>query len=181
MLSFFSFILVALVLAGGAYWYWRQKVDGELAEGAAIEWAHLQKHEPELLDGYDETSFAALYKRVNNPRFPGYALATLATFLVSLPITMALLTASVWAADKIGLLPAPVEVVRYVQLGEAQDGAKPWQCGVECQLYVAEAFSGFYFFFGVMVIWLLIVTFFTRRYHKRRPGYLRDEIMRERG
>lgn len=179
MLSFFALAFLVLALAGGAFWHWRKKIDAELAEGAAIEWAHLQKHEPEMLEGFDEKSFAALYTRVNEPRFPGYALATLATFIISLPVTMGLLTASVWAADKAGILPAPVEVVRYVRLGEAQE-AKPWQCGADCQLYVAEAFSGFYFFFGILIIWLLIVAFFTRRYHKRRPGYLRDEIIRSR-
>jgi hypothetical protein len=89
------------------------------------------------------------------------------------------LLALYWAAGSLGLVPEPVEIVRHVNIGEPRP-AQSWQCNAECQLYIAEAFSGFYYFFGVLFSWLAIVAFYMRRYHQRRPGYLRDEIIRAR-
>lgn len=179
MLGSFLILMGFLAVCGGLYWYWRGKVSAELTEGASYEWAFFQKREPEFLGDMSEQEFHAIYRRVNEPRFPGYALAALATFLVSLPVTLGLLGFSQWVGQKLGILPQPVEIVRYVNLGEVKV-AQSWQCGPECQLYIAEAFSGFYYFFGVVIVWLVIVWFFMRRFHKRRPGYLRDEIIRAR-
>ncbi|WP_411816947.1 hypothetical protein [Hyphococcus sp. DH-69] len=177
MLGTFLILLGLLALGVGLYWYWRRKVAAEIAEGAAYEWAFYQKNEPEFVADLTEDQFNEIYRRVNEPRFPGYALAAVATFLVSLPLTLGLLGFSQWVGQKLGILPQPVEIVRYVNLGEVKV-AQSWQCGPECQLYVAEAFSGFYFFFGIVIVWLVIVWFFMRRFHNRRPGYLRDEILR---
>ncbi len=177
MRGFLLVVFFALALAGGLYWRWRRKIAAEVAEGAAIDWARLSKNEPEFLEGISEEQFREIYARVHTPRFPGYALATLTTFFVSLPFTLGLLNLLLWAGHETGVIPQPAEVVRYVNLGEAQ-AAQSWQCGPDCQIYVAEAFSGFYFFFGVIAAWLVIVWFFMRRYHARRPGYLRDEIIR---
>ncbi len=177
MVMFFVTVLVLLTALAALYWRWRRGVDAELAEGAAIEWAHFQKNEPEFVAHLNEASFASLYKRVNEPRFPGYAITIAATFAVSLPITLAAITGSIWASSKLGLTPPPAEIVRYVQLGETQ-AIGAWQCDTICQLYVAEAFSGFYAYFAVLIVWLAIVALFMRRYHARRPGYLRDEIIR---
>ncbi|PQA88049.1 hypothetical protein [Hyphococcus luteus] len=179
MLGFFLVVFAALLLAGGLYWRWRRKIAEEVAEGAEIEWAHFQKTEPEFLEGISEEKFREIYARVHTPRFPAYVLATFATFFLSLPVTFAILTGLLWAGQATGVVPQPVEMVQYVNLGDARV-AESWQCGPECQLYIAEAFSGFYYFFGVIVAWLVIVWFFMRRYHKRRPGYLRDEIIRSR-
>lgn len=179
MVLFFAAVLIILAALGALYWRWRRGVDAELAEGAAIEWAQFQKHEPEFVDHLDEASFAALYKRVNEPRFPGYALAIAATFALALPLALGAITGSIWAANKLGLTPPPAEIVRYVQLGETQKIGS-WQCDAVCQLYVAEAFSGFYAYFAILIVWLGVVAFYMRRYHARRPGYLRDEIIRAR-
>jgi len=177
MLLFFVISIALLALAGGLFWRWRQRIQGEIVEGAAIEWAHLQKHEPEFVAHLNEASFGAIYSRVNTPRFPGYVLAVAATFLLSLPVTFGAITGSIWAAGKLGLLPAPVEIVDYVRIGP-QTATQPWQCDNICKLYIAEAFSGFFVYFAVLIIWLSIVAVFSRRYHGRRPGYLRDEIIR---
>ncbi|NOX82469.1 MAG: hypothetical protein GXP06_05690, partial [Alphaproteobacteria bacterium] len=48
MLWFFVIITVPLAGAAVFYWRWRRMIAAEVAEGAAIEWAHLQKHEPEF-------------------------------------------------------------------------------------------------------------------------------------
>ena len=100
-------------------------------------------------------------------------------FFVSLPLTLGFLGLVHWVGAKIGLLPEPLQVVRYIQLGEVEE-TEAWKCNAECQLYVAEAFAGFYYFFGVIAVWLAVVAFFMRRYHSRRPGYLRDELIRAR-
>jgi hypothetical protein len=50
----------------------------------------------------------------------------------------------------------------------------------EAAVYWIEDVSGFYFFFGVVLSWALIVFFFMRRFHARRPGHLRDEILTRR-
>jgi hypothetical protein len=177
MLGFFLSVFLILGLAGGLYWRWRRKIDEEIAEGAGIEWARYQKNEPDFVEGMSEAQFRAVYARVHEPRFPGYMLATVATFFVSLPLTLGVLTFVLWVGQQTGVIPQPVEMVRYVNLGEVRV-TQAWECGAECQLYVAEAYAGFYYFFGVIVSWLVIVWFFMRRYHRRRPGYLRDEIIR---
>ena len=177
MLGFFLVVFAGLAVAGGLSWRWRRKIAEEVIEGAAYEWAHFQKTEPEFLDGISEEKFREIYAKVHTPRFPGYVLATLATFFISLPVTLGLLSFLQWVGEKLGILPEPVEVVRYVNLGEVK-AAEAWQCTIDCQLYIAEAFSGFYYFFGVIALWLGIVWFFMRRFHARRPGYLRDEIIR---
>ncbi len=177
MLGFFLVVFLGLGLAGGLYWRWRKKVAEEVAEGAEIEWGLFQKNEPEFLEGISEAKFREIYARVHTPRFPAYALAAIATFFLSLPVTFAVLTLLLWVGQATGVVPQPVEMVQYVNLGEVRV-TQAWECGAECQLYVAEAFAGFYYFFGVIVAWLVIVWFFMRRYHRRRPGYLRDEIIR---
>ncbi|NNE40552.1 MAG: hypothetical protein HKN14_06500 [Marinicaulis sp.] len=179
MAGFFGIVLLLIAAAGALYWRWKKHIEAEIAEGAAIEWAHYQKVEPEFLRGYDEAKFREVYACVHTPRFPGYAMAIAGTFALSLPIAFAVIAGSIWAAGQMGLLPEPAEIVRYVQIGE-QKSVASWQCDAICKLYVAEAFSGFYVYFAVMVIWLSIVAFYMRRYHARRPGYLRDEIIRSR-
>lgn len=177
MVGFFVVVFALLALAGLAYWFWMKKVAAEVAEGAAFEWALMQKHESEFLAGITEEKFREIYARVHTPRFPGYALATVATFFLSLPVNLGLLSLGAWAAEKTGLIPEPAEVVRYVRLGGAK-ATESWQCDTSCQMQIAESFAGFYYFFGMIAGWLVIVWFFTRRFHARRPGLLRDEIIR---
>jgi len=68
-----------------------------------------------------------------------------------------------------------------VQLIEVRDDGKLrffQDAPPEAALYYIEDLAGFYYFFGVIIVWLIIVAIFMRRYHSRRPGYLRDEILR---
>ncbi len=179
MLGFFSVVITGLALAGGLYWLWKKRIAAEVAEGAGYEWAFFQKHEPEFLEGLSEEQFQAIYARVHTPRFPGYALAALATFFLSLPITLGLLNIISYAATATGLIPEPVEIVKYVRIGgSGTPEVQSWQCDTTCQLQLAESFSGFYYFFGVIAAWLVIFWLFMRRFHARRPGLLRDEIIR---
>lgn len=180
MTVFFVIVVAGLAVIGGAYWRWRRGIDAEIAEGAAIEWAHFQKHEPEFVAHLDEAAFTAVYKRVNEPRFPGYALAAFATFFLSLPLIFAALTALLIGAEAAGLLPAPAEAAERLFV---DDGKLIFfrETPPEAALYYIRDLAGFYYFFGVLFSWLGIVAFYMRRYHARRPGYLRDEIIRTRG
>jgi hypothetical protein len=39
----------------------------------------------------------------------------------------------------------------------------------------------FFYYFGLLAVWLAIVFVAMRRYHRRRPGYLRDELLSAQG
>lgn len=179
MLWFYGGVLVLLGLSWLAYRFWAKKVDADIALGAELEWERLSAHDPELLKGMSKEKFLTVYRRVHFPRFPGYALACAGTFLASLPVTFALLAAGLWAGERLGLVPQPVEFAdRYFMDGDRVrifSAAPP-----EVASYYAQDLGGFYYFFGVVLVWILIVTFFMRRYHARRPGYIRDEIIRSR-
>ncbi len=177
MLGFFLVVFALLALAGGLYWRWRVKIAEEVAEGAAIEWAHLQKHEPEFLDGITEDKFREVYAKVHTPRFPKYALGAIASFFISLPVTFAVLSLGLWAADAAGFIPEPVDVADRVFV-EDDKLIIFKETPPEAALYYVRDLAGFYYFFGVMAAWLVIVWFFMRRFHSRRPGYLRDELIR---
>ncbi len=184
MLGFFLVVFAILSVLGGLYWFWRRNIDEEITEGAGIEWAHLQKHEAEFLEGLTETQFREIYRRVHEPRFPGYALATVATFFVTLPLTLGLLSFLLWGAAQTGVIPEPIEVAEQLNLegdsirllGKDIDEATRY----DMALYYIGDLAGFYYFFGVLIVWLAIVALFMRRFHARRPGYLRDEIIRSR-
>ena len=179
MLLFFVIVGFSLTAISLLYWRWRRNIAREVAEGAAIEWEQLQKTEPEFLEGINRETFNEVYARVHTPRFPGYALATLASFSAALPVIFALLTGAMWGAEKVGIIPEPVEVADRLLLDDGEvrffKSAPP-----EAALYYIEDLAGFYYFFGVIFVWLVIVAFFMRRFHARRPGYLRDEIIRAR-
>lgn len=179
MLQFFTVVFGVLGVFGAVYWRWRSKVAVEISEGAEIEWAHFQQHEPDFLNGMEEATFREVYWRVHQPRFPGYVLAILITFFLSLPVTLGALSLIKSVGVWLGVIPKPLEVVRGVALGDVKV-TQAWECTVECQLYIAEAFGGFYYFFGVVIVWLITVLVFMRRFHARRPGYLRDELIRAR-
>lgn len=175
---FFIAIAIFLIIAG-LYWWRMRRLEAEIAEGAEFEWKRLGEADPELLKGLDEARFKAIYKHVHYPRFPGYALACLGCFIASLPLTFGVLAGAGMIAARFGLTPANADIAnRYL----IDDGRLRFihSAAPEAALYLVRDFGGFYYFFGVLFVWLLIVAFFMRRYHARRPGYLRDEILRAR-
>lgn len=179
MLGFFLVVLALLAALGALYWRWRRKIEEEITEGAGIEWAHYQKHEPDFLQGMSEEQFREIYRRVHEPRFPGYALAAFATFLLSFPVTLIALTMLLWGAESAGVIPQPVEVADRLLI-DGDELRFFRETPPEAALYYIRDLAGFYYFFGVLIVWLLIVAFFMRRFHERRPGYLRDEVIRSR-
>lgn len=178
-MEFFLASLGVVAVLLGFYFRWARRTAAEIAEGADIEWNQLQASDPELLEGLDRARFDAIYRRVHFPRFPGYALACFASFVVSLPASFALLVGGLFAADAVGMTPDAVEIAdKYL----IEDGRMKLLRAApsEAALYYVRDLGGFYYFFGVLFIWLLIVAFFMHRYHARRPGYIRDEILRAR-
>ena len=82
-------------------------------------------------------------------------------------------------ADAAGLLPEQAETAERLFV---DDGKLIFfrETPPEAALYYIRDLAGFYYFFGILFSWLAIVAFYMRRYHARRPGYLRDEIIRAR-
>lgn len=179
MIWFFLALAVIAAIIGALYWRWSKRIEAEIVEGADVEWARLQANDRELLQGVDREKFGVIYRRVHFPRFPAYALACCAAFAAALPVTFAFLTAGAMLWDRFGLAPEAAAVAnRYL----VEDGrmriitaAPP-----EAAMYVVEDFLRFYYFAGVVIVWIVIVAYFMRRYHSRSPGYLRDEILRAR-
>jgi len=175
------FLVAIGVVAGliALYVWWARRLEAEIAEGAEFEWSRLQTADPEILDGLDRAQFDAIYRRVHFPRFPGYALACFTSFVVSLPVSFGLLVGGLAAADALGMTPESADIAKRFLV---EDGRMRFihAAPSEAALYFIRDLGGFYYFFGVLFIWLLIVAFFMRRYHARRPGYLRDEILRSR-
>lgn len=177
MLVFFAAAFLVLGAAALVYWRWSKRVDAEIAEGADIAFARLQETDAELVAGLDAAGFARIYRRVHFPRFPGYALAAAAAFIASLPLTFALLAAGALLMERFGLAPDPMRLAdRFL----VEDGRMRFikEAPPEAAAYWIEDISGFYYFFGVVLAWFVVVALVMRRYHARRPGYLRDELLR---
>lgn len=184
MLGFFLKIIFLVVIAGGVFWYWKHRTDAQIRDASDYEWEFFQKNEPEFVAHLDQESFHKVFNRAHFPRFPVYAFACLSTFLLALPVILGVLTFGMWGLDKLGLIVEPADVTRQLRL-DPDSLSLITKSVSEVDLYqglmqYVGALGGFYYFFGVLIMWLLIVFLFTRHYHKNRPGYLRDEIIRAR-
>jgi hypothetical protein len=176
MIWFFAGAIAVLAAGAATYRFWERRVRAQIRDGCEIEWERLSRQEPELLEGLDRARFDAVCQRVRFPRFPGYALAASTAFLAALPVVFGLLATGLYGAERLGLLPAPAEVAdRYlVEEGRMRiiTAAPP-----EAAAYWLKDVAGFYYFFGVGLAWIAIVWIFARRYHARRPGRLREELL----
>lgn len=179
MITFFAVSAALLCALAFVYWRWSKRVNDEIREGAEHAFAALQQNDPAIVAGYDAARFAAIYRRVHFPRFPKYALACVAAFILSFPLALGALSGAAIIAERAGLTAAPAELARYVPIDGWRTSATAAE-REEMALLLAQNFSGFYYFFGIIGAWLAIVAVFMRRYHLRRPGYLRDELIRQR-
>lgn len=168
----------ALFLAGLWFWWWTRKTDTDIAEAAAFEWERLKTADPELIVGLDEARFCAIFRRVHFPRFPKYALAMAAAFVAALPVTLGLLAALAWAIDSIGMSADAQALARSIPVEGSIAGVSRDDQETIALYYVQDVVK-FYYYFGLLFAWLGIVFVAMRRFHRRRPGYLRDEILRE--
>ena len=179
MTGLFLGLGAVLLAAIGLYALWARKVRAEIAEGADVAWSRFARDEPAMLEGVDRARFEAIYARASFPRFPKYFLASAAAFVVALPAALALLTAAAWTLERLEITPQPAELAKYVPLGEGKTDAGKAQ-REQMALYLAKDYAGFYYFFGVLGAWLAVLAVSMRFYHARRPGDVRDELLRAR-
>ena len=170
-------VAIAAVIAT-LYWRWSRKMTAELAESAAEEFERLGRAEPELVAGIDEARFRALFHRVHFPRFPKYALLSLAAFIVALPVTLAVLAAIALGLDHAGLSADTAALARSIPVAGATNAVTRDQ-NETIAFYYVQAVLKFYYYFGLLFAWLAVVFIAMRRFHKHRPGHLRDELAQE--
>ncbi len=169
-----------LILAIGVYWLWKKRTDAQLREASDLEFDAFQNNEPKLIDHLDRDSFYKVFHRTHFPRYPGYWLFAMAAFLISLPATFATLAMVLWVGLQAGVIPKATDFADQFLIDSENNVRVVSTAPPETAVYYAQNLAGFYFFFGVIAVWLLIVTLVLRHYHQNRPGYLRDEIIRAR-
>lgn len=167
-------------VAGTLYWRWARLTTADIDESAGFEWERLKTADTELISGVDEERFRAIYHRVHFPRFPKYALSMLAAFIAALPVTLALLAGIAWAFDTIGLSADADALAKSIPVSGSIAGVSK-DDGETIALYYVQDVLKFYYYFGIVFAWLAIVFFAMQRYHRRRPGYLRDELLQAQG
>lgn len=179
MLWYYAVVLAVIGAAFVGYRLWVKRVEEDITVGAAAAYAQMQANEPAFMEGLTPEKFRDIYRRVHFPRFPGYAVACMATFLVATPPILGVLSGLLYVADRLGFVAAPIDIAeRYFIEGDRVrifTAAPP-----EVAIYYAQDLSGFYYFFGLAIAWVIIVFLFMRRFHAGRPGYIRDEIIRAR-
>ncbi len=101
--------------------------------------------------GVGEDRFVATYKRVNGPRTATYAAATLWGVLLATPVIAAV-------------------------LGFLLEGL--WQLSGRSRVFEPGYLVwAFFIFFGLFAAWAGLAYLAARRYHKRAPGRLEDELL----
>ena len=179
MLVFFFQIAFVYIVVLGVFWIWHQHAEKQVREASDVEWDIYLKKEPDFVDHLNRESFYLVFRKTHFPRFLGYVIACIGTFLGALPIIFAGLYGGVYVGSKLGWIPNSSDIAnRFLIEGDRMRLIT--DAPSNTALYLVENAGGFYYFFGVIFSWLLIVAFFTRHYHVRRPGYLRDEIIRSR-
>ena len=178
MIETYMVLAAAVLLAGAWFFWWSRKTAAEIAADAGEEWARLNASDPDLVAGLDEARFRAAYRRVHFPRFPKYALAIAAAFVASLPLTLGLLAAIAGGLQSIGVSADAQALARSIPVEGSIAGVSRDDQETIALYYVQDVVK-FYYYFGVIFSWLAIIFVAMRRYHKRRPGYLREEILAE--
>lgn len=172
-------LFCAFVIGSGyaLHHFWQKKIRAELDVGASHEAERLRRADAALMDGVSDEDFRQHYTSANLPRFPGYLLATVAAFLIGTPVLLGLLNAIAYYAGRWGLVPQPGEVATDLYLGSG-DASIIRKSDPETLSYIVQGFSGFYYFFGLLGFWILVVYLVMRRYHKKAPGSVDEEIRR---
>jgi hypothetical protein len=178
MIAFLAVCLAALAAAAAVYWRWARAVRADIADAAASAFERLSTQDPDLVARYDAARFASIFERVHFPRFPAYALAAVAAFLAALPVLFALMSALLRLLQASGFYGDAGAVADGIDI-RGRDPATVAHRR-EVVLYLIETYSGALYLFGVLLFWLVIVYVAMKRYHARRPGYLHDELIRNR-
>lgn len=178
MINLMLALIGAVLLAGAYFIWWTRKTAADIEEAAGEEWARLSAADPDLIAGLGEDKFRAVFRRVHHPRFPKYALAIAAAFVAALPITFGILAAVAWGLDTIGMSANAERLAHSIPVEGSLAGVSRDDQETIALYYVQDVVK-FYYYFGLLFSWLAIVYVAMRRFHKRRPGYLRDEILAE--
>ena len=177
MTVYLSIVCPILLALAAATYFWQKKLRVEIAEGSKVEFERLQKTDATLLADMPEDRFHQVYMRAETPRITPYWLVALAIFLLGTPLFLGLMGAGAWALTEYGIVPEPTDLAEGLLL---EDGEARFfrNTPPEYAVHLVEHYSGFYYFFGLLGFWMLVVTLVMRHYHKNRPGRLRDELLR---
>lgn len=177
-----SYYLVAILVLGawfGVYRYWSRKVEADIAAGAAYEFEHLQRADPELIAGMDQARFHKVFARVEMPRQPFFTWLAAAIFLLCAPLILALTTVTIRWMEVTGIIPQPAEQAQQLKL--SADGFRLVRTAdLEALELILQGWGGFFSFFALLFFWVAVFYAVMRHYHAQRPGSLREEVLRAR-
>ncbi|MCQ8186298.1 hypothetical protein [Parvularcula maris] len=175
------YLIAGAVIAGwyGLYFLWKRRTEADVAEGAAVEYARYQRAEPHLVEGMDEGRFRSLYARTEVPAQPLYTWAAMAIFLLGAPFILALTSTVITWMEVTGVIPQPAEAAQQLQV--SAEGFRPVaRADLEALQLILQGWGGFFSFFALLIFWVLVFFAVMRRYHRTRPGSLREEVLRSR-
>ncbi|MEE4208591.1 MAG: hypothetical protein V2I43_04920 [Parvularcula sp.] len=181
MLLIFYYLAVAAILV---VWFlalraWRRRIARDVSEGSAVEWQRLSRQDPELLRGLTEEEFGAIYARVETPRQPFYTFGATASFLLAAPLVLALTTLVIGIMERTGIIPQPAEQAQRLRFS-AEGIQLIGGADLTTLQYILEGWGGFFAFFSLLALWVVVFTVAMRRYHGKPKGSLRDEVLRAR-
>lgn len=169
-------VLLVLAALWGGFFVWRRRVDAEIAEGAPEEMALFARQHPALMEGVDEGRFRAAYARTQTPRFPAYVLGAITAFVLGTPLMLGLLAGISYLTARAAGEPDFGETAANIKFSEGGAARVAQRLDLEELQIILEAWSGFYYFFGMLFFWVAIVAVAMWRYHARAPGLLMDEV-----
>ena len=177
-----TYYLIVFVILGGWYGlfrYWSNKVEADIAEGASFEFERLKKTDPALLEGFDEARFRKVFSSVEVSQQPFYTWLAGAIFLVGAPFVLAITTITIRWMEVVGIIPQPAEQAQQLKL--SADGIRLVRTAdLEALQLILQGWGGFFSFFALLLFCVAVFYAVMRHYHAKRPGSLRDEILRAR-
>lgn len=177
MLSYLLFSALVIGAGYGLHHYWQRRLHAELTDGAEVEFTRLSNANQTLMDGVEKPHFAQIYRAALMPRFPAYALAAVAIFLLGSPIALGLLAGLAHYAVEWGWVPQAQTVATDIYLGSG-NASVIRKADPDVLYYLVQNFAGFYYYFGLLFFWIAVVYFLMKRYHRNAPGSLEDEVRR---
>ncbi|MEM9838269.1 MAG: hypothetical protein AAF830_03845 [Pseudomonadota bacterium] len=175
------YVIVAVILAvwWGVLFAWRRRVDADIAEGAKVEWDLLNRKDADLLKGLDQPAFAKIFRQVEFPRGPMHVFGAVAAFLAGAPFVLAITAITISFMERTGIIPQPAEQAQELKL--TNDGIQLIaRADLTTLQYILQGWGGFFTFFSLLIFWVILFWISFSRFHKNRPGSLREEILRAR-
>lgn len=179
LLLYYSLVIALLAVWWGLLFVWKRRVDSDIAEGATVEWDLLSRKEPDLLKGLDKDDFAALFRRVEFPRGPMHVFSAVAAFVLGAPFVLGITAVTISFMERTGVIPQPAEQAQQIKL--TNEGIQLIaKADLTALQYILQGWGGFFTFFSLLIFWVVVFWISFSRFHKNRPGSLREEILRAR-